>query len=286
MSVSSSRSASNSPIMYQRTITNIDGSSIAQITPIAPIEPIEPIEPIDTLPITPDMSPRVSLNPSPTPILSPLSYKDKHQETTVQDVISQEFEDWTYYPRLINPDLYSQLKSDLLDAPNGSFLSKYKINMKGNVFESRRLSAIFTKKMDYLNTNFRYTVLSYDNIPSYNWDQMPVNLNKIADTLCQVTGITFDYLLIHFYRNGNDMINFHADREALNTPVASVSLGVTRKFRFRKINQTRGWTHEYELQSGDVLIMKSGCQRKYKHSVPATKKVHEGRLNFTFRQYE
>jgi len=82
------------------------------------------------------------------------------------------------------------------------------------------------------------------------------------------------------------IISWHNDKEALNTPVASISLGATRLFRFRDIKETKGWEYELNLKSGDLVYMKEGCQRKYKHAVPVQKKVKDPRINLTFRQFE
>jgi len=72
------------------------------------------------------------------------------------------------------------------------------------------------------------------------------------------------YVLMHIYRNGNDYIGYHNDKEAINMPVISLTLapnGVRRKFRFRKIGETAGWSKEFRLGYSDLLIMKSGCQK-------------------------
>ena len=92
--------------------------------------------------------------------------------------------------------------------------------------------------------------------------------------------------MTHIYRNGTDYIGYHNDREAINTPVISISfapLGVTRKFRFRKIEEKSGWIKEFHSGHGDLLIMKAGCQKKYKHSVPVEKTIVYPRINLTFR---
>jgi len=107
----------------------------------------------------------------------------------------------------------------------------------------------------------------------------------IRDKVEKHTGIKFDYVLFHIYATGKSSIGFHADEEALDSTVVSVSLGATRKFRFKKIGRTKGWDHELHLKSGDVVIMHPGCQEVYLHCVPKELKVKIARINLTFRQY-
>jgi len=51
----------------------------------------------------------------------------------------------------------------------------------------------------------------------------------------------------------------------------------------RKIKETRGWDYEWDLNAGDLIIMKVGCQSQYKHTVPKQLRVTKPRLNLTFR---
>ena len=99
-------------------------------------------------------------------------------------------------------------------------------------------------------------------------------------------GETYDYVLVHIYYSGKGSIAYHNDSEAMNSSIASVSFGSTRKFRFRKIGKTKGWDHEFRLGSGDLFMMYKGCQSKYMHSVPIERSVKSQRINLTFRKYE
>ena len=105
---------------------------------------------------------------------------------------------------------------------------------------------------------------------------------------------TYDYVLVHIYDTGDAGISYHRDNEALNSSISSVSLGATRKFRFKKIGRKKGWDSELYLHDGDLVIMhgpdpisgRKSCQNIYLHSVPVEKKVKEPRINLTFREYE
>ena len=131
-------------------------------------------------------------------------------------------------------------------------------------------------------------------LPTYNYEEVPSCLHEIRTIVEKNSNEIFDFVLIHLYIDGSSNINYHSDSEAKNSEIASVSLGATRKFRLRKIGQTKGWDYEFNLKSGDCIYMHKpstknnfiGCQSVYSHCVPKELKVKEPRLNLTFRQYE
>jgi alkylated DNA repair dioxygenase AlkB len=62
-----------------------------------------------------------------------------------------------------------------------------------------------------------------------------------------------------------------------------VSLGVTRKFSFRK-KSDHSDKHSLLLHSGDVVVMRGITQQVWEHQVPKEPKVTGQRINLTFRQ--
>lgn len=146
-------------------------------------------------------------------------------------------------------------------------------------YPSRRLSCVFSSRMHNIYG---------DSLPTFPWEDSSIisGIKEYTEHIVFTTLgvlVSFDYALVHLYRDGNDLINYHADAEGRNSHIASISLGATRKFRFRLMGQTGGFEEEYELQSGALVIMHPSCQRKYLHSVPAEKKVKEPRINITLR---
>ena len=118
---------------------------------------------------------------------------------------------------------------------------------------------------------------SYKTTPMRDWDDAPAKIADIRKQLEEELELEFDYVLCHIYRGRDDHIGFHRDSEALNSDIVSVSLGSTRRFQLRPIEQKSGFTHEYVVNNGDVLVMwgpdetsgrSKGCQRLYKHHVP------------------
>ena len=81
-------------------------------------------------------------------------------------------------------------------------------------------------------------------------------------------------------------MGWHSDDEkelGVNPVIASVSLGGERKFLIRERKDHKN-KREIILKNGSLLIMKSGFQSKYQHSIPKTKKKVRERINLTFRK--
>jgi len=79
---------------------------------------------------------------------------------------------------------------------------------------------------------------------------------------------------LNFYRDGQDSVAWHADRElrALDdTLVAIVTLGIRRPFLIRP--QGGGPSIDLAPGSGDLLVMGGACQRDWEHAVPKTSRV-------------
>ena len=135
---------------------------------------------------------------------------------------------------------------------------------------------------------------TYREIPKYKHTEIPKSLEEIRTIVEKDSGEIFDYVLVHIYSSGNAAIGWHFDREALNSEIASISLGATRKFRLKEIGRKKGWDYEFSLCSGDCIYMHKpcaknnyvGCQSKYFHCVPKELTVKKARINLTFRQYE
>jgi len=126
---------------------------------------------------------------------------------------------------------------------------------------------------------------NYGSLPVISWDLTP-NIRTIKEHLEKhIPGLKITVCLAHFYNDGNHHISWHSDSEATDPPrdIFSVSIGTTRKFRFRKKGQTRGWIAEYLLDDGMMVHMKPGCQERYEHVVPKQTRVKTWRINLTFR---
>jgi alkylated DNA repair dioxygenase AlkB len=114
------------------------------------------------------------------------------------------------------------------------------------------------------------------------WNPM---LNWLRDQLELLCDIRFNSVLLNWYRNGQDYISWHTDAEkelGKNPVIASVNFGATRRFLLRR-QDNHAEKIELPLDHGSVLIMSGALQHYWQHSVPKQAKVHESRINMTFR---
>jgi alkylated DNA repair dioxygenase AlkB len=88
---------------------------------------------------------------------------------------------------------------------------------------------------------------------------------------------------LNYYRDGNDSVAYHRDRELRHldeTLVAILTLGSARPFNLRPVGG--GSSIQLRLASGDLLVMGGACQSRFEHCVP---KVSEAgpRISATYR---
>lgn len=106
------------------------------------------------------------------------------------------------------------------------------------------------------------------------------------------SGFNFNSLLLNYYRNGGDSIGLHTDSEPNlgdNPVVASLSLGVSRKFSLRhmkkkKENSDQYLRHNMVLNHGDLLVMAGTLQHFWLHELPKEPSVTSERISLTFRR--
>jgi len=109
-------------------------------------------------------------------------------------------------------------------------------------------------------------------------------LLELKQSVEEETGETFNSCLLNLYHNGSEGMAWHSDDEIAlkrNGAIASLSFGAERKFSFKhkKTNETVSLV----LQHGSLLVMQGETQKNWLHSLPATKKIDEPRVNLTFR---
>jgi alkylated DNA repair dioxygenase AlkB len=104
------------------------------------------------------------------------------------------------------------------------------------------------------------------------------------------TATSFDYCFLNRYRDGNDAVAWHGDRDGTQDArlvVASLSLGATRTFQLRPKKES-GLRHDpisVDVAHGDLIVMAGDTQLYWEHRVPRDPRVTGERLNVTFRQY-
>ena len=113
----------------------------------------------------------------------------------------------------------------------------------------------------------------------------PDALTQVRLRLQATVGCDFNGVLGNFYQDGNDYMGWHSDDEkSINDqfPIASLSLGTTRKFKFRA-KQDHSNQRDIALTNGSLLIMPAGSQKHWQHTLPKMLKVTQPRINLTFR---
>jgi hypothetical protein len=183
---------------------------------------------------------------------------------------------WRYAPRCIPRPraVFYLLMKQVKDKVVRYMVPVPQLNNKE--YLSRRMSCRFYDRKDQAD---------HEDIPSYDWSESTI-VFAIKGYLERVFMTRFDYALLHLYETGNDYIGWHRDKEATNSIIASVSLGATRKFRVKARDRKVGWDHEFRLENGAVVLMKTTFNRVNLHCVPEEKKVTKPRINITFRQYD
>lgn len=126
-----------------------------------------------------------------------------------------------------------------------------------------------------------YTYSGINSQPN-EWNDGLLYIKKQIEKVAEVV---FNSVLLNWYRDGDDYLNWHADDEkelGKNPIIASMNFGETRDFIIRK-NDDNSKKITIPLEHGTLLIMRGEMQHFWQHSVPKRKKVRGSRFNLTFR---
>lgn len=109
-------------------------------------------------------------------------------------------------------------------------------------------------------------------------------LLEIKNELEHYTGENFNFVLLNYYKDGQDYMGFHSDDEkelGENPFIASISLGASRLIKFK--HKKDKLIHKLVLNHNSLLIMKGKSQQEWLHSIPKTSANVGARINMTFR---
>ncbi|WEK70439.1 MAG: alpha-ketoglutarate-dependent dioxygenase AlkB [Candidatus Chryseobacterium colombiense] len=98
-------------------------------------------------------------------------------------------------------------------------------------------------------------------------------------------GYQFNGVLLNLYRDHNDSVAWHRDKESRygkRPVIASISLGQTRNFDFRKKDHHQS-KYSLPLPHGSLLIMKGDLQEHWEHRIAKSTIPMKERINLTFR---
>ncbi|MDB5112068.1 MAG: Alkylated repair dioxygenase AlkB [Mucilaginibacter sp.] len=110
-------------------------------------------------------------------------------------------------------------------------------------------------------------------------------LLMIKNKVEPLAGIKFNSVLLNYYRDGNDSVAWHSDRESVlgkNPIIASVSFGQVRSFDIRS-KADHSEKYSVRLEHGSFLLMKAGLQEHWEHRIAKSTRPVKARVNLTFR---
>lgn len=176
---------------------------------------------------------------------------------------------------LYDPDFLLKARADELFARLQQELEweQRSIKIFGREVPQPRLTAWYGD-IDYTYSGLRWTA-----------KESPESLALLKAAVESHSGEAFNSVLANLYRDGQDSVGWHSDDEpelGHNPVIASVSLGAERTFHMKHKRQGEEW--KALLGHGSLLLMKGPTQHFWKHTLPKDKRVHEPRINLTFRQ--
>lgn len=131
------------------------------------------------------------------------------------------------------------------------------------------------------SSKYGYSGLELNPLP---WSDI---LYKLKEAIETIANTDFNSVLLNYYRDGHDSVAWHSDdeKELGNDPiVASLSLGVSRRFELKHRHKKPIIKFKCQLDHGSLLIMGSGLQSNWHHQVPKQKEISQARVNLTFRK--
>jgi alkylated DNA repair dioxygenase AlkB len=149
------------------------------------------------------------------------------------------------------------------------------VNMYDKQVITPRLSAWFADQDTYDYTSIRKSAPNL-------WTPELLMIKQIVEP---IAGVTFNSVLLNYYRDGNDSVAWHSDNEkALGShpTIASVTFGQVRSFDIRN-KSDHSEKYSVRLEHGSLLLMKGDLQTKWDHRIAKSVRPMKPRLNLTFR---
>jgi alkylated DNA repair dioxygenase AlkB len=149
------------------------------------------------------------------------------------------------------------------------------ITMYGKSMMTPRLTAWYGDT----GKNYAYSGNKFNPYPWTN------ELLSIKTRIEPIAGVTFNSVLLNYYRNGNDSVAWHSDNETelgLQPIIASVSFGQVRSFDIRH-KQNHNEKYSVRLENGSLLLMQGDLQQHWEHRIAKSAGAMQPRINLTFR---
>ena len=114
---------------------------------------------------------------------------------------------------------------------------------------------------------------------------MTDRLKEITATLNAALGTNFNTILLNKYKDGDDCIGYHRDRETgwrEGTGFATLAFGAERDFLVK--HEASGEVTSVPHKDGCAIHMPSPMNQEYFHCVPKRKRVKDCRISLTYRE--
>jgi len=126
-----------------------------------------------------------------------------------------------------------------------------------------------------------YSIKGDDSVPM-PWTKELLEIKARVESLSH---IKFNSVLLNYYRDGNDSVDWHNDGNGVpgrDMFVASVSFGQERQFDIRS-KTDHSSKFSVLLENGSYLLMKGNFQDDWEHRIAKSKQPMRARVNLTFR---
>ncbi|MDE0317753.1 MAG: alpha-ketoglutarate-dependent dioxygenase AlkB [Candidatus Poribacteria bacterium] len=176
------------------------------------------------------------------------------------------------YPNLFSPEeskvFFIQLKDKIK-------WKQEKIKIHGKTIPVPRLTAWFGDA----GKTYMYSGIT---VEPESWTP---TLLKIKSKIEEVSNVTFNSVLLNFYRNERDSVSWHSDDEpelGKNPIIGSVSFGDVRTFQLKHKTDKTSKINK-DLPDGSYLEMAGSTQHHWLHQIPKRTRKIGPRINLTFR---
>lgn len=193
---------------------------------------------------------------------------------------------------LFDPQEFYEFPKDLLEYRE-NFLSREEADLLKNKLLQTVLWEQRTQKMYDKEVLTPRLTAWYGDVKSYESadnnttkrNEWTPELYALKERIEKEFGYRFNGVLLNLYRNNNDSVAWHRDKESRygkRPVIASISLGQTRNFDFRKKDYHQS-KYSLPLPHGSLLIMKGDLQENWEHRIAKSATPMKERINLTFR---
>ena len=151
-----------------------------------------------------------------------------------------------------------------------------KIKLYGRTIPLPRLTAWFGDE----GKTYMYSGITVEPEP---WTPI---LLEIKSRIEEVSDVTFNSVLLNYYRNERDSVSWHSDDEpelGKNPIIGSVSFGDARTFQLKHKTDKSIKVQSIDLPDGSYLEMAGSTQHHWLHQIPKRTRKIGPRINLTFR---